>query len=942
MSKEHLKYSRLAKITQLINTKLRLREVLDHVVTAISEEIVQRASIGIYLPEENGNFRGYLGKPDIINGMSLDMHVVDPEVDLLAKEVIETKKTIYIPDTSIDDRPDSKAVHMFKINSLLVLPISYEVELYGLVFLFDNGIPMNLSKAEIQTVESYVNIAAVAIRNTKSLTHKENLILEKQLLLDVTRDLSMCSSIQQVLDKCFFYVGKVLNNPNLGAHILDPVAERKIRPAKLHKDSDWAEEDWKEIHQKAKVDFEKDLLSQEVIRTKKFVYIPDVSVDTRPNQEVCNQFGIKSVLMLPLVAMGKVLGIIPVVNLEDKVRNYSETEMQLAQSIVDATASALSNLLFMEKQELIIEERTAELTEKNKRLNNAVSDLKRLSYEKELILNSAGEGIFGLDIEGKITFINPAAVKMLGYKDKEELIDSTYIKIFYGSNSSERTIDDQKHELNHLYWNRINNCSQMDTRFHRKNGESFLVEYMISSIEKENKIFGYVVTFKDITSKKQLEEKIRHLAYYDYITKLPNGILLKDRLEQGIKQAQLHNEQLAVLFIDLDRFKKINDTMGHSNGDILLQKVATRLGDCVRSGDTVSRQGGDEFTIFMPSIKSVKEVEEVAERILDRLKRPFEINGREVFITTSIGISLFPKDGESVEFLIKNADIAMYQSKELAGNNYKVYQSGMNILLPESIKLENSLYRALEREEFELYYQPQLDMNINEIVGIEALIRWNHSEMGMVLPYKFIHLAEETGLIVPIGEWVLKTACKQMKKWNEQRSTPLRLSVNMSVGQFNQENFIQMINNILEETQLEPSLLELELTENLIIQNTEHVLGIMHQLKQLGIRISIDDFGTGYSSLVYLKKLPIDTLKIDRAFVKDVIKNEKDAAITNTIINLAQNLNLNVIAEGVETEEQIEFLTSKNCFLMQGYCFSPPLCVEDITPRLIDKQKVTS
>ena len=447
MFKEQTRYSRLANITKLINTKLELREVLEQVITAISEEIVQCDSVGIYLPQEDGSFRGYVGKPEVINGVTLDMHVIDTEMDLLAKEVIETQKTIYIPDTSKDNRPDPRAVEGFQIKSLLVLPISYEHELFGLVFLFDYGIPMNLTESEIQTVEAYVNMAAVAIQNANNLTHKENLIAEKQLLLDVTRDLSMCSSMQEGIDKCFFYLGKVLNNYNIGVHLLDPLAEKKIKPAKLSKDSDWTEEDWMKTHNKNKIDESNDAVFQEVIKTKKAILIPDVFADERPNHDICRNFGIKGLFMLPLVSMGEVLGVIAVVNLEEEDLVYSEADQQLAQSIVDATASTLSNLLYMEKQEIIIEERTSEITVKNKELERVVTELQQLSREKELILNSAGEGIFGLDLDGNITFCNPAGESMLGYETKGELIGQPYSIIFNGNNMKTRM-------MHHLYFER--------------------------------------------------------------------------------------------------------------------------------------------------------------------------------------------------------------------------------------------------------------------------------------------------------------------------------------------------------------------------------------------------------------------------------------------------------------------------------------------------------
>jgi diguanylate cyclase (GGDEF)-like protein/PAS domain S-box-containing protein len=935
MSGEQTRYSRLATITKLINTELDLKEVLQHVVTAISEEIVQCDSVGIYLPQTDGTYRGYVSKPEVINGMTIDMHVVDPSIDFLAKEVIETQEAIYIPDTSSDDRPDGRAVEAFKIKSLLGLPISYENELYGLVFLFDYGIPMNLTIQEIQTVEAYVNMAAVAIRNASNLTRKENLLSEKQLLLDVTRDLSMCSNLQEVMDTCFQYIGHVLKNPNVGAHLLDPVAAKGIKPAKLSKESDWTEEDWKKTHNDINFDYREDPLFQEVIRTKKAIMIPDVSKDPRPNHAACTNFGIKGMYMIPLVAMGEVLGTIPVVNLNETGKVYSEASMQLAQSIADATALTLSSMLYMEKQEAIIAERTFEVTEKNNELKNMVNELQRLSREKELILNSAGEGIFGLNLEGRITFSNPSGAKMLGYQ-KGELIGLCYDTIFSRMNKRKNGCEvsfeaylKQKHK---------HKTYDMDEKFFKKDGTHIPVEYVIASIKEEDQIVGYVVTFKDVSSRKNMEEKIKYHAYYDTLTGLPNRILFKDRLNQGLTYASRNSKKLAVLVLDLDRFKVINDTLGHSVGDQLLQEVSRRLTACSQIGDTVSRQGGDEFTIILPSIDYDDQVISYAEQVLEAFVKPFNLEGEEVFIKTSIGIALYPGDGENTEDLLKNADTAMYKAKEFGGNNYQFYTNGMENRTFESVKLENDLYRALENQEFSIYYQPQMNTESGKMFGVEALLRWNHPTRGIVSPAEFIPMAEETGLIVPIGEWVLRNACKQVKQWQEEGYGNLNLSVNLSVRQFEQRNLVSMVKQVLEETGLSPQLLELELTENLIVKNTEVTLKTMEQLKDLGINISIDDFGTGYSSLGYLKNFPIKTLKIDKSFIDDVMTDTNNAAITNTIITLGQNMNLNVIAEGVETAEQVEFLSAKGCQLVQGYFFSRPLKAEELVKKFLSRE----
>ena len=926
MLMEHTRYSRLANITKMINTKLELREVLEQVIVAITEEIVKCDSVGIYLPQEDGNFRGYVGKPEVINGWTIDMLVIDTEYDLLAKEVIETKKTIYIPDTSKDNRPDPRAVQGFKIKSLLALPISFENELFGLVFLFDYGIPMNLTESEIRTVEAYVNMAAVAIQNANNLTNKENLISEKQLLLDVTRELSMCSTMQECIDLCFSYLGKVLDNYNTGVHLLDPLAERKIKPAKLSKDSDWTEEDWINTHNKTKIDQSNDAVMQEVIETKKAILIPDVFADKRPNHDLCRNFGMKGLFMLPMVSLGEVLGTIVVVNLEKVGHIYPDAQIQLAQSIVDATASTLSNLLYMEKQEVLIEERTSEITEKNLELERVITELKNMSREKELILNSAGEGIFGLDLDRNITFCNPAGAAMLGYESKCELIGLPSSHVFTGNE-----IPNEETMLSSLNKNWSNYNKQ--EKFFRKDHSCFPVEYVISSIKEGDEIFGEVVTFKDITQRKQLEEKIAYHAYFDSLTDLPNRVLLKDRLNQGITYAQMNGEKFALLYLDLDRFKFINDSLGHSYGDLLLQEVARRLCACVPKTATVSRQGGDEFTIYLPKINNENEVLKVVNLVVDAFSKPFILIDNEIYIKTSIGISLFPDNGDTSEILIKNADTAMYKSKEISGSSYHFFSEGMDTRTFENIKLENSLYKALEQEELELYYQPQINNQPNQLIGVEALLRWNHPIQGMLSPDKFISIAEDTGLIVPIGEWVLNEACRQLKEWHDQGYPLISMAINLSARQFEQKDLFTTIKNTLENIGLRPQYLELELTENLIVKNTELTLKTMKELKDLGINIVIDDFGTGYSSLNYIKNMPINTLKIDKSFVQ--IKSKEDEAITNTIITLAQNLNLNVIAEGVETNEQLEFLLARDCYLMQGYFFCRPITAEEIVEKYL-------
>jgi len=916
--KEQTRYSRLATITKLINTKHELHDVLEFVATAISEEIVQCDSIGIFLPQEDGSFRGFVGKPATINGMTLDTQVIDLESDLLAKEVIETQKTIYIPDTSKDNRPDSRAIQAFQVKSLLALPISHDNKIFGLVFLFDYGVPMNLTDLEIQSVEAYVDMAAVAIQNASNLTQKMDLLVEKQLLLDLNRDLSMCSTVSEAMDKCFFYIGKVLNNDSMGLYLLNDLVEGSIKLTYLSKKSYIAEADWIKTYDSILLDNRVEAVIHEVITSRKALLIPDVVADDRPNHEHCGYSGEKGMFVLPLVSVGNVSGFIIITNLKGEMGVYSEVNQQLAQLVVDATAATLSNILYMEKQEAIIEERTLEITKKNKELEKAVTELRRLSREKELILNSAGDGIFGLDLTGKITFYNPAAESILGYDKKDELIGRDYSVVFDENKEKEQKIVRAFLEKKYDKYN-------SEANFSKKDHSSITVEYVISAIEEENEFVGFVVTFKDITNRRQMEEEIKYHAYYDSLTNLPNRILLRDRLDEEVNDAKVHGGKLAVLFMDLDRFKTVNDTLGHSYGDLLLGDVAKRLTSCLPEGAMVSRQGGDEFIILLPHIRNEVEVLTLIECIINTFSNPFSLNGNEISIKNSIGISLFPEDGDTAELLIKNADIAMYQAKATAGNSYRFYEAGMDTGNIKSLLIENDLYKAINNDELVIYYQPQINYSTKMVVGVEALLRWNHPTEGLIPPDRFIPIAEETGLIVSIGEWVLENACKQIKQWQQQGYPLLSVAVNLSVRQFEQNDLFSVVQTILDKVGLSPEYLHLELTENQIIKNTMLTLQTMERLKAIGIQIAIDDFGTGYSSLGYLKDFPINTLKIDRSFVQNLGAKDDNAAITNTIIALAQNLNLNVIAEGVETKEQADFLASRSCYLMQGYYFDRPI-----------------
>ncbi len=434
----------------------------------------------------------------------------------------------------------------------------------------------------------------------------------------------------------------------------------------------------------------------------------------------------------------------------------------------------------------------------------------------------------------------------------------------------------------------------------------------------------------DITEHKLSKKKLEYQAHYDLQTGLPNRAYFNERLSKTIQLAKKHHKKMAVMFLDLDRFKKINDTLGHKAGDSLLKNFAKRFKSSLPKNGFVARWGGDEFTVLLTEIENIEEASKIARRILQEVKKPFEIEGQAFYVTSSIGIAIYPENGKEVDTLIKNADSALYLAKRNGRNNYRFYSPSIQVKSSESLKLENSLHTALENQEFLLYYQPQMNLKTKEICGFEALLRWNHPEKGLISPNRFIPIAEDTGLIIPIGEWILKTACNQMLTWQKAAFPFGKISVNISARQFQQSNFVVKIAEILKETNFNPEYLELEITETTVIENVDYVIKTLKQLLRLGVSISMDDFGTGYSSLSYLKKFPFHTIKIDRSFVNDLKDNSKDQEIISAVIAIGHCLKMKVIAEGVETIDQRELLHSLNCDEIQGYWLSKPLPPEDV------------
>lgn len=552
----------------------------------------------------------------------------------------------------------------------------------------------------------------------------------------------------------------------------------------------------------------------------------------------------------------------------------------------------------------------------------------------QVTLASIGDAVITTDVQADIEYFNPVAEALTGWSNAEA-VGLSLEKVFKIINEETGEVVESP-VAQSLREGRVISIAD-HTALINKAGSKVSIEDSAAPIrDREDKIIGAVLVFRDVSYKRNHMKELARQAQHDALTGLPNRFLFNEHLKQALARAKRKKNKLAVMFLDLDRFKLINDTMGHSLGDQLLKTVAKRILQTLREGDTVARQGGDEFLVLLPEINDEIEAVLVSERILGVFSKPIFLEGNEIYISTSIGISLYPNDSTDIETLVKQADTAMYYAKERGRNNCQFFTPGLNIKANQRLSTENSLRKALIRNEFVLHYQPQVNLDTGSIVGLEALIRWNSAELGLVSPAAFIPVAEETGLIIPIGEWVLRTACTQNKAWQDQGFTPLRIAVNISARQFREPGFAKLVEQILEETKLDPQWLEVEITESIAMEKGETSLKMLKAFKELGVRISIDDFGTGFSSLNYLSRMPIDTLKIDQTFIQDICNGENGKEVVTAIIQLAKNLQLKVIAEGVETNNQWSFLKDKLCDEMQGYLFSKAVPLEE-AERLLNR-----
>ena len=543
------------------------------------------------------------------------------------------------------------------------------------------------------------------------------------------------------------------------------------------------------------------------------------------------------------------------------------------------------------------------------------------------------EGIIITDAEMVIEKVNPAFTAITGYSEEE------------AAGKTPNFLQSGRHDTGfyEAMWRALQTEGRWSGQIwnRRKNGEAYAQWMSVVVIpDVEGKPKQYVAVFHDITDIKHKEEKIKYQAEHDPLTGLPNRALFYDRLAMNLARARRNREMLAVLFLDLDNFKHTNDTLGHAMGDLLLKEVAARLKSCLRTEDTVARVGGDEFLIILPELSRKRQCSEAAARIIKSISSTFQIQGHELHVGASIGITIYPLDGEDRETLVKNADLAMYRAKEQGKNNYQLFTPALHARVVRRVDMEHSLREAIANREFTIDYQPQVHLNDGRVIGAEALIRWLRPELGRLSPEEFIPYAEETGLILPIGEWVLRTACAQTEAWHRAGFNDLKISVNLSPRHFVSQNLVSVVEDILTETHLSSSCLELEITELAVMGEVEQAIKTMEQLVGLGVGLVMDDFGTGYSSLAHLKRFPISALKIDRSFIRHIPEHKDDMAMAEAIIHMGRSLNLRVVAEGVETQLQLDFLRNLKCHAIQGYLFSPPLSASDFENMLVQGQKM--
>ncbi|MGX2040203.1 EAL domain-containing protein [Methylocaldum sp. MU1018] len=819
-------------------------------------------------------------------------------------------RTVVVPDLAIVSEWPVWREHVLSqgYRSIIVLPLKIGAYVFGALSIYDNA-PGAFGHDELVLMEELADDIAYGVAHLRTQAARDRAERRLTTQYEVARILAESASVAEASPKILRVICETLNwDVDVGELWVVDDAAKIARCAGLWRREGTDTEAFEAITRS--MAFAPGVgLPGRIWQSQKSVWVADLSRD--PNflrASLASHAGLRAAFGFPIRFEGRVLGAIGFFSRE--IRKPKEDLMNMFTAVGNQIG------LFVERK------RTEEEL--------------RISEEKmSSILGSIDNIVWSLSpTTGETLYVNAAAEKVWGRPaadfmgNKDIWLQSVHP-------------DDRARMQNTLSELLEKGVLTTEYRIRRPDGEIRWLEDRVKVIYDEAgnplRLDGVA---SDITERKQYEASIEYLATHDALTRLPNRTLLSDRLSQALAHARRTERLLALLFLDLDRFKDVNDSFGHALGDALLQAVAERLQSSVREGDTVARQGGDEFLILLSDLDRVEDIERVAIKILRALARPFVIEGRELFMSGSIGASVYPADGEDMDTLLKHADTAMYRIKEEGGSGFRFYAREMSQRAIERIKMESALRRALEQRQFELFYQPKIELTGGKIIGSEALIRWRHPDLGLILPSRFIPMAEETGLIHAIGSWALKTACSQSKAWQEAGLSSFDVAVNLSARQLKRGNLVNLVAETLRETGLEGRYLELELTETMVMHDPERFIPILEELKQLGVKLSVDDFGTGYSSLSYLKRFPFDRLKIDQSFVRDIATDANDAVIVQTVISLGHTLGLKVIAEGVETLEQLTFLCRHRCDDMQGYYSSRPVTAEQFGRLLRENRRL--
>jgi len=823
---------------------------------------------------------------------------------------IRCGKTVVVPDLAIiREWPGWRENVLSRgYRSVIALPLKTNSHVFGALSIYDNA-PGAFGHDELALMEELADDISYGIANLRTQGARDRAERRLATQYEVARILAESATVADASPKILQVICETLNwDVDVGElWVVDDMA-KVVRCAGLWRREGTDTEEFEAVT--LSMTFAPGVgLPGRIWTTQSSIWVADLSRD--PNflrSSLANKAGLRAAFGFPIRFEGRVLGAIGFFSRE--IRKPKEDLMNMFTAIGNQIG------LFVERK------RTEEEL--------------RISEEKlSSILGSIDNIVWSLSPEtGETLYVNAAAENVWGrpvadfMKNKDLWLQSVHP-------------DDRDRMQNTLKELLERGVLTTEYRIRRPDGELRWLEDRVKVIyDQSGKPMRLDGVASDITERKKYEASIEYLATHDALTHLPNRTLLADRLAQALAHAKRTERPLALLFLDLDRFKDVNDSFGHALGDALLQAVAERLQSSVREGDTVARQGGDEFLILLSDLERMEDIEFVAIKILRALAKPFLIDGRELFMSGSIGASVYPVDGEDLETLLKHADTAMYRTKEEGGSGFRLYAREMSQRAIERIKMESALRRALEQQQFELFYQPKVELKGGRIIGSEALIRWRHPDLGLVLPSRFIPMAEETGLIHAIGSWALKTACSQSKAWQDAGLSPFDVAVNLSTKQLKRGNLVKLVDQILRETGLDGRHLELELTETMVMHDPERFIPILQELKELGVRLSVDDFGTGYSSLSYLKRFPFDRLKIDQSFVRDIATDNNDAVIVQTVISLGHTLGLKVIAEGVETLEQLTFLCRHRCDDMQGYYSSRPVTAEQFGRMLRENRRL--